>query len=86
MGSLKNYQTMQTLTSKFTVEETTDYGMFNFMKGNRSVNPFNLKRITESMRERCLFSPILVNDNMEIIDGQHRFLAQKDLGLPTIIS
>lgn len=68
--------------SNYTVKETTNYSLFKFMKGNRSVNPFNLKRITESMKVRCLFSPILVNPDMEIIDGQHRFLAQKELNLP----
>jgi len=68
--------------SNYQVLVTTDYAIFTFMKGNRNVNPFNLKRITESMKVRCLFSPILVNDNMEIVDGQHRFLAQKELKLP----
>jgi len=48
------------------------------MKGNRNVNPMNLKRISESMKKNCLFSPILVNDKMEIIDGQHRLLALKE--------
>jgi len=72
---------MQTLT-KYQVEETTDYDLFKFMKGNRNVNPFNLKRIKESMSVRPLFSPVMVNEKFEIIDGQHRFLACKELGLP----
>lgn len=74
---------METLTAtKYTVEETTNYSQFKFMKGNRKVDQMNLKRITESMRTNPLFAPILVNEKMEIIDGQHRFLAQKELNLP----
>lgn len=68
--------------SNYEVLVTDSYDIFSFMKGNRNVNPFNLKRITESMKTRCLFSPILVNNKMEIVDGQHRFLAQKELKLP----
>jgi len=34
------------------------------------------------MHNNHLFSPILVNEKMEIIDGQHRFNACRDLNLP----
>jgi len=66
----------------YSLQWTKDYSIFTFMKGNRNVNPFNLKRITESMKVNPLFSPIMVNEKFEIIDGQHRFLASKELGLP----
>lgn len=67
---------------EFTIEKSYRYEEFKFMKGNRAVNPFNLKRIIDSMSKNPLISPIAVNEKMEIIDGQHRFLAQKELGLP----
>jgi len=67
---------------QYELKQSSDYSMFTFMKGNRNVNPFNLKRIIESMRVNPLFSPIMVNEKLEIIDGQHRFLASKELGLP----
>lgn len=68
--------------TNYEVLKTSNYQTFTFMKGNRNVNQMNLRRIVESMKTRCLFSPILVNDNMEIVDGQHRFLAQRELKLP----
>lgn len=64
------------------VEETTDYSIFKIIKGNRQINPNVVKRITDSMRVTPLFSPIMVNENFEIIDGQHRFVARKSLDLP----
>ena len=33
------------------------------------------------MKKRRLISPILVNEHRQIIDGQHRFLAQQELNL-----
>ena len=35
------------------------------------------------MKKKYLVSPILVNEKMEVIDGQHRLQAQKELNLPT---
>lgn len=64
------------------VHETKDYEMFNFMQGNRSIDPQNLKRIMQSMSENYLVSPITVNEKNEIIDGQHRYTAAKALDLP----
>ena len=34
------------------------------------------------MQENYLFTIIIVNENYEIIDGQHRFDVIKELGLP----
>ena len=34
------------------------------------------------MTEKLLMCPIIVNENYEIIDGQHRYSASKELGLP----
>ena len=60
---------------------TNDYSAFKFLKGNRDIK--QVKRIVDSVREIGQFqSPILVNEKMEIIDGQHRFAAFSSLGLP----
>lgn len=64
------------------VYSTTNYDLFKFLKGNRLVRPRNLVRITESMKEKQLIIPIIVNEKMEIIDGQHRYLSSKELGKP----
>jgi hypothetical protein len=41
-----------------------------------------LKRAFEEVGNLTRVQPILVNDNFEIIDGQHRFIACKELDLP----
>jgi hypothetical protein len=65
-----------------TVYMTYDYDLFTFMEGNRPVNELHLKRIAHSMQENYLLSPILVNERYEIVDGQHRFNAAVQNGLP----
>lgn len=64
------------------VQTTTDYSKFNNLIGNRKPNELHIKRLTNSFKERYLFSPILVNEKMQIIDGQHRFISAKELSLP----
>ena len=64
------------------VQTTTDYSKFKTLIGNRKPNELHIKRLTTSFKERYLFSPILVNEKMQIIDGQHRFLSAKELNLP----
>jgi hypothetical protein len=64
------------------VQTTLDYLKFKTLIGNRKPNDLHLKRLTNSFKQRYLFSPILVNEKMQIIDGQHRFLAAKELSLP----
>lgn len=60
---------------------TKDYDKFKFLRGNRAVNPNHVKAIMDSMTEEQLMDPITVNEKFEIIDGQHRFVAIKTLGL-----
>lgn len=63
--------------------ETSDYDKFKIMAGNRNINLSSVKKIEESIAKNGFkMCPILVNENFEIVDGQHRFTALKDLGLP----
>lgn len=67
------------------VYETMDYDRFKFIDGNRDINKTNKKNIIESFGEqgqRYVTNPIIVNEKMEIIDGQHRFEASRELGMP----
>lgn len=70
------------IQTDFQVFTTTSYQLFKRIKGNRAVNPLHLSRLKKSMQKQYLFSPIIVNERLEIIDGQHRFDAASDLGLP----
>ena len=67
---------------KGTYFETKNYSIFKFLNGNRDVEQPHLKRLIISMSEMYLLSIIIVNEHFEIIDGQHRFTAAKQLGLP----
>jgi hypothetical protein len=64
------------------VHTTTDYFMFKPIDGNRNKNLLHIKRLQKSMAENYLFTIITVNENYEIIDGQHRFEVIKELKLP----
>ena len=66
---------------KIKPEVTKDYGMFSFIKGNRPIDNAHVNRLIVSFKEKTIFDPIKVNEKMEIIDGQHRFLAMKALGI-----
>lgn len=64
------------------IHETYDYDKFGFLDSNRPTNKPHVIRLKESMDEEYLISPITVNENFWIIDGQHRFEAAKEKGLP----
>lgn len=61
---------------------TTDYGRFKFLKGNRDINESKVQKIQEVIRlgiDVLRYAPIIVNEAMEIIDGQHRFAVSREL-------
>lgn len=64
------------------VHTTKDYSLFKPIDGNRNKNLLHLNRLKKSMSENYLFTILTVNENYEIIDGQHRFEIIKELGLP----
>lgn len=67
------------------VNVTTNYDQFQFIETNREANRGHieaLKRAFEETGNLTRVQPILVNDRMEIIDGQHRFIAAKELNQP----
>ena len=55
--------------------ETKNYDKFNFVLENRDINNINLKKIESSILEIGIQVPIIVNQNYDIIEGQHRFIA-----------
>lgn len=64
------------------VFSTNDYGLFKDITGNRHLNVPHLQRLSDSMEEKYLTIPIVVNENYEVIDGQHRIECAKTLRLP----
>lgn len=60
-----------------------NYQLFSLLEGNRVIKEKHVMEIKASIEEHGYFPiPITVNEKMEIIEGQHRFMALKELGLP----
>lgn len=64
--------------------KTLDYSIFKFMASNRGINEGLVKRLITSIKKIGYIEgkPIIVNQDMVIVDGQHRFEACKRLQLP----
>lgn len=65
------------------VEKTKDYEKFHILQGNRPIDKYHLKKLTASIQKNNHLNlhPIVVNENFEVIDGQHRLAVCKILGL-----
>lgn len=60
-----------------------DPSVFKIITGNRSIEPARVKKIKASIKDVGMIdAPIVCNENMEVIDGQGRLQACKDLGKP----
>lgn len=69
--------------AKFEVRETNDYGKFKKLLGNRDVKEKRIRQLIISIQENgFLNSSIIVNEKMEIVDGQARFEALQRLHMP----
>lgn len=67
----------------YRIYTTSDYAAFKILKGNRGVDGRRVKLIRESIEKvGWIRNPIIVNEKMEIIDGQGRFEALKERNLP----
>ena len=63
------------------IKKTRTYGIFKSLKGNRRVDPVHVAKLVESLKVNDLTSvkPIVVNEKMQVIDGQHTLKALKTL-------
>lgn len=62
---------------------TSDYSMFKLIKSNRAVSNKHVQALIASFQDNpqlVATRPIIVNERMEVIDGQHRLLAVEALG------
>ncbi len=65
------------------VFRTTDYSQFKHMPGNRAVLDTRKNKIVRSVKTNGqIYTVIIVNEKFEVIDGQGRLAAFKELGLP----
>lgn len=66
-----------------TVYQTRNYDQFKVLDGNRGVSDGRVTKIKKSIREvGYIPSPIIVNENYEVIDGQGRLQACRELNEP----
>lgn len=62
------------------VYSTTNLNIFKFMvDGNRPVDKKHVNQLKDRLSEKYLRTIVIVNEIMEIIDGQHRYTAIKEL-------
>lgn len=67
------------------IHQSKDYGSFTLIEGNRLVNKKHVQELIKSFEttpDIARTHPILVNEKLDIIDGQHRFLAWQALKWP----
>lgn len=66
------------------IQKTKDYDIFKFRDDNKErIKQAHVNRLKNSIISRNLLQmrPIIVNEDYEILDGQHRLLAAKSLGV-----
>ena len=63
--------------------QTNNYSKFSTLESsNRDANPQHVEKLKKSIQEIGLITPIQVDKDFVIVDGQHRFHALKSLGYP----
>lgn len=74
----------QTVFQDGVVYQTKDLSSFKVSEENREVSDPHLSRLVKAIKKKNLLAdfPILVTQDMTIIDGQHRYLAASELELP----
>lgn len=67
----------------YNVYTTRDYSIFKRLTGNRDIPESRIGKIVASIQEiGWVHNPIVVNENMEVIDGQGRLTALQRLKMP----
>jgi len=67
------------------IQSSVDYSKFKTIRGNRDINKAHINRLVGAYKENTeaiKYNPILVNEDWQVIDGQHRLEALKILELP----
>ncbi len=75
---------LPTLLPTGAVQQTSKYHLFSLLDANRPVNEGHVQKLVQQIQQNNLLHirPIDVTPELEVIDGQHRLAAAKELGLP----
>ncbi len=65
------------------IQSTKDYAIFKMVNFNRTKNKNHIQAVKSIIQKENLLHlhPIIINEQMEVIDGQHRLEAAKELGI-----
>lgn len=73
----------KTAETAYNVYTTKDYSIFKRLTGNRDIPESRISKIVESIQTiGWVRNPIIVNEKMEVIDGQGRLTALQRLKMP----
>lgn len=66
--------------------KTKNYGIFRFKENNRPISDRHVKKLMKSIENNGYIEamPIIVNSDMVIIDGQHRYQACKNMNIDIV--
>lgn len=67
--------------AEYKVHVTNDFSRFKILEGNREIGLIGFIK-KQIQKYGYLWLPILVNEHWEVIDGQHRLEACRELGIP----
>lgn len=74
---------MEEREKTYSVYVTRDYSIFKRLVGNRDIPESRISKIVESIQTiGWVHNPIIVNEKMEVIDGQGRLTALQRLKMP----
>ncbi|WP_274311824.1 ParB N-terminal domain-containing protein [Staphylococcus hyicus] len=66
----------------YNVYQTSQYDLFTFINSNRTPNKSHVEKLKLQILEGYEMPPIIVRENGDILDGQHRYLALLELEKP----
>jgi hypothetical protein len=77
---------MEDHKSKHEIRESSDYSIFKLKEDNRNILLNHVENLANQMKKIgfCPSKSIQIDSNYNIIDGQHRFLAAKSIGIPVL--
>jgi len=70
------------VSEKMVVESSYDYELFSLLPNNRPIREAHINKLVQKIKIKDLQQPIQINDEFQILDGQHRFFAYQQLNLP----
>jgi hypothetical protein len=73
------------IAKQSTVYQTINYDIFKSVPGNRAVDKSHVSSLMRRIQEYGNLTPqfpVIVNESMQVIDGQHRLAALRNLGMP----